>query len=109
MFRLGLSHLREHKFKHSFQDSIDPICNCGNDVESAIYFFLHCPLYSNERCILLNSLSKIGHKLLDSTDTSLSQILLFENASCTTNDNTKIINLTIDFILSTKRFDRPLL
>ena len=24
--RLGLSHLREHKFKHSFQDTINPLC-----------------------------------------------------------------------------------
>ena len=90
--RLGLSHLRERKFKHSFQDSINPICNSGYDVESAINFFLHCPLHSNERCTLLNCLSKIDHKLLDSTDTSLTQILLFGNSSFTTNDNTKIIN-----------------
>ena len=31
--RLGLSHLREHKFKHSFQDSINPLCTCSLDVE----------------------------------------------------------------------------
>ena len=30
--RLGLNHLREHKLKHSFQDSINPIRNCGHDV-----------------------------------------------------------------------------
>ena len=27
--RLGLSHLRKHKFKHSFQDTINPLCICG--------------------------------------------------------------------------------
>ena len=36
---LGLSHLREHKFKHSFQNSINPKFNCGNAVESVIHFF----------------------------------------------------------------------
>ena len=41
--RLGLSDLRERKFKHGFQDTLNPVCNCGNDVESAIHFFLHCP------------------------------------------------------------------
>ena len=66
-------------------------------------------IYSNERCRLLNSLSKIDYKLLDSTDTSLTQILLFGNSSFTTNNNTRIINLTIDFVLLTKRFDGPLL
>ena len=65
-------------------------------------------IYSNERCRLLNSLSKIDYKLLDSTDTSLTQILLFGNSSFTTNNNTRIINLTIDFVLLTKRFDGPL-
>ena len=25
--RLGLSHLREHKLKHNFQDTINPLCS----------------------------------------------------------------------------------
>ena len=31
--RLGLNHLREHKFKHSFQDTINPLYSCGLDIE----------------------------------------------------------------------------
>ena len=27
--RVGLSHLREHKFRHNFQDSLDLFCNCA--------------------------------------------------------------------------------
>ena len=30
--RLGLSHLNEHKFKHGFNDTINPICICGGDI-----------------------------------------------------------------------------
>ena len=26
--RLGPSHIREHKFKHSFQDTLNPDCGC---------------------------------------------------------------------------------
>ena len=33
---LDLSHLREHKFKHRFQDSLNPFCNCGVDIESTV-------------------------------------------------------------------------
>ena len=106
--RLGISHLREHKFKHSFQDTLKPICNCGNDVKSAIHFFFHCPLYSSERRTLLNSLVNIGHTLLDNTDFSLKQIFLFGNTTFNAIENTKIINLIIDFVLSTKRFGEPL-
>ena len=40
--RLGLSHLHEHKFRHCFQDTLNPLCRCGKDIESTKHFFLHC-------------------------------------------------------------------
>ena len=42
---------------------------------------------SNERCTLLNSFSKFDQQLLDSTDTFLTETLLFGNSSFTTIDN----------------------
>ena len=33
--RLGLSHLREHKFKHNFQDTFISIYNCGEGIENS--------------------------------------------------------------------------
>ena len=103
--RIRITHLREHQFKHSFQDTLNSISNWGNDVEYAIHFFLHSPLYSNERRTLLNSLVNINYTLLDNTDFSLTRILLFGNTTFKAIENTKIINLTADFVLSTKRFD----
>ena len=41
--RLGLSHLRERKFKYSFQGSLNPTCRCDNNIETSAYFLLHCP------------------------------------------------------------------
>ena len=75
--RLGLSHLREHKFKHSFQDTLNPLCNCGQDIESTTHFFLHCPFFINERRTLLSTMHSFDSKLLDSTDYDLIQMLLF--------------------------------
>ena len=57
--RLAFIHLREHKFKHNFQEFLNPLCNCGHGIESTTYFFLHCPLFSNEICTLLSTLSGI--------------------------------------------------
>ena len=105
--RLGLSHLREHKFKHSFQDTINPLCSCGLDIES-IEHFLHCPQFVNERRTLLSTISNINYKLLENTNSNLIQTLLFGNKSFDITDNTKILNATINFILLTKRFDKPL-
>ena len=46
--RLGLIHLHEHKFKHSFQDSPNRLCKCGAEVESTTHLLLHCPIYNND-------------------------------------------------------------
>ena len=74
--RLGLSHLREHKFKHSFQDTLNPLCNCGQDIESTTHFFLHCPFFINERRTLLSTIRSLDSKLLDFTNYDLTQTLL---------------------------------
>ena len=42
------------------------------------------------------------------TDSSLTQTLLFGNASFNSNENLKILIATIDYILSTKTFEEPL-
>ena len=75
--RLGLSHLREHKFKHSFQDTINPLCSCGLDIESTEHFLLHCPQFVNERRTLLSTIGNINYNLLKNTDSNLTQTLLF--------------------------------
>ena len=37
--RTGFSHLKEHKFKHNFQDSIDPMCSCSSCLKQRFIFF----------------------------------------------------------------------
>ena len=105
--RLGLSHLREHKFKHSFQDSLK-VCKCGAGVESFIHFLLHCPIYNNDRSSLFSTIRNTDCKLLEITDFSLTHILLYGNPSFDIITNSLILNTTIDFILSTKRFEETL-
>ena len=106
--RLGLSHLREHKFKHNFQDSINPLCNCGHDIESTTHYLLHCPLFVNERSTFFSTLSSLDCNLLDNTDSTLTQTLPLGNTSFKSTKNLKILIATIDYILSRKRFDEPL-
>ena len=45
---IGMSHFREHKFKHNFQDCLNRISNCGLDIESTSQFLLHCPTFNDE-------------------------------------------------------------
>ena len=36
--RLGFSHLREHKFRYNFADTLNPLCPCNIDPETKIDF-----------------------------------------------------------------------
>ena len=40
--RLGLSHLNEHRFNHSFADCINHLGSFSLEAESTAHFFLHC-------------------------------------------------------------------
>ena len=55
---LRLSHLRQHKFKHNFQDCLNLLCPCGNEIETSTHYLLHCPTYTNEILTLLNKIKK---------------------------------------------------
>ena len=43
--RLGLSHLADHKFRHNIQYCLNPICSCGQVIETSTHFSLHCSSY----------------------------------------------------------------
>ena len=83
--RIGFSHLKEHKFKHNFQDSVDPLCSCGNDIESTVHFFLHCPNFTTQRQTLLDKLKSFNASIM--TGIQLSERSYFE-------DQTLVIQLT---------------
>ena len=102
---LVLSHLREHKFKHNFQDSLNPFCNCGLDIESTAHYLLHSPTDLTERHILLSTIENIDDNLLDLSEPVLIKTLLFGSNSFDTSANTNVLNATIKYVLFTKRFE----
>ena len=106
--RIDLNHLKEHKFKHSFLDTLNPICTCGFDTETLNHFFLQCPRFTNERQNLLLKIEKNIPAISKKTDTSITSILLYDDPSFSAELNTNILNLSIDCILSTKRFESNL-
>ena len=106
--RLGLSHLREHEFNHNSQNCINPLCSCGIDIESTSHFFLHSPLFDDKRNTLLSTLSRIDCKLIETNESSLTETLLFGNSLFDSKNISLILNASIDYVLSTQRFEEPL-
>ena len=72
--RVGLSHLREHKFRNNFRDSLNPICNCGNASKSLKPYLLHCSNFKNERQILQN-VRTVNPDLLSTNEDALTHLL----------------------------------
>ena len=107
--RLGPSHLRKQKFKHSFQDCLNPPCFCGNEIETSTHYLLRCPTYTNERMTLRNKIKSINCSILEFSDAVVIKILPFGGNTLSDSCNTLILNSTIHYIISTKRFDDSIL
>ena len=94
---------------YSFQDSLNSICNCGTDVETSIHNLLHCPLFSDERLIFIKNIWNINNNILNLNDSRFSEVLSFGKSSFKNTKNTPILNTTIEYIVSSERFEVPLL
>ena len=104
-YRIGLRNLNEHKFKHGFNDTINPICICGGDIKSINHFFLHCPEYCEARQNLFDNIESIDKMLLSPNEPSLTHLLLFDNLKSNSSVNAFILNSAVEFILSSGRFN----
>ena len=107
--RLGLSHLNKHKFNHGFLDTVNPMCSCNTEDETVTHYLLRCPNYTQQRMHLMNKITGLNPNLLVENHNVLSSILLYGSNQFNNQMNSKIINLTIEYIHTSERFNLPLL
>ena len=108
--RLGLSHLCEHKVKRSFQDILNhPICACGSDIETPCHQLISCPIFDVERNTFLNNIRQIASSILNLNHSQITHVLLYGDSSLKNETNTEILNSTMNYIVSTKRFESSIL
>ena len=94
--RLNFSHLNEHKFRHNFKDTINPMCSCGFEPETTDHYLLRCKLYTDLRLDLLNDIF---------SEDQLVNVLLFGSENFTLDANANILRRTIKFLKATERFN----
>ena len=99
----------EHKFKNNFQYTLNPLCICGYYVENTCHFLLQCPNSLIERNTFLNKITNIDSDILNQADATITKASLFGNSKYSNEINLQILNASIDFILTSKRFYEPLL
>ena len=105
--RLGFSHLHENKFKNYSQDTLNPLCTSGCDVEIKCYFLLDCRHFFTERNTLLIKTTNFDSNISNQADAIITKTLLLGNSKYSNKVNLQTANASIDFVPTSKRFDKP--
>ena len=90
------------------QNCLNRLCGCGSSIESTSRFLLRGPIFHDKRHNLLSTLNNIDSKILYTIDSYLAQTLLVGCTSFDSETNTRVLNATIGYILSTERFEETL-
>ena len=107
--RQQFTHLKEHKFRHGFNGTINPMCPCGTDVETTGYFLLRCHCFSTQRSELFDYLYRLDpsfSKIKYRRESCLFTVWFKSNSS---DLNKEVIKLVIKFLKSTGRSNEPLI
>ena len=108
--RVNLSHLREHKFRNSFLDTLNHLCSCSLEIESTKHYLLLCPFYTPIRTTLIDNITNaIGPPISHLSDDKLVNLLLYGSDRYNTEQNSFVLKNTIAFLKSSERFDIQLL
>ena len=102
--RVEFSDLRSHKFRHNFNCS-SPSCLCLTGIEDNEHVLLHCPRFAAQREDLLDLVSGLSNiDIMRLSSKELSNLLLYGHPNFTLVTNRAIVESTIKFIKSTRRF-----
>ena len=105
--RLNFNHLNRHKFRNSFNDTVDPMCTCGLEQETTLHYLLHYNLYSVQRLELLFNACDLNLSLKSHSDENFLNVLLYGSEEFNYNMNKEILKAEIKFLKSSERFNDP--
>ena len=83
---------------------INPLCTCSLYTESTVHFFLHYNYYNSARISLLSDLNSVDRTLVNLSDPSLVNDLLYGSPQFDDSQNPFISNSSIKYILISERF-----
>ena len=95
--RLGFYHLREHKFRNTFADTVNPLQSCSLETESTELYFLRCHNYVTFRTTLINELNSINSKFNTLEPIELTRTILYGDKNFDNDSNCKILTASINF------------
>ena len=106
--RLDFSHLNEHRFRHNFENCLNPLCSCSLETEDTLHYLLHCHHFSTYRENLMNSVKSVYNNFESLSDNTKKYILLYGDPLLDQNQNKFILEATITYIKVSERFSESL-
>ena len=106
--RLEFSHLNEHRFRHDFQNVLNPLCSCSLETEDTLHYLLHCHHFSIYRRDLMNSVKSVYDDFESLPDNAKKLVLLYGESRLDQNKNKLILESTIHYIKNSERFSESL-
>ena len=103
-----LRHLREHKFRHNFHDTLNTLFSCSIEPETTSHYLLRCHNFSCAYLALMNDLNLTDPTISQLNEAALANILLDGDSKKSTSENIKILQSTIKYINATKHFNESL-
>ena len=101
---LGFNHVNEHRFRHNFQDCLNPLCFCSLEIEDTSHQLLHCHHFSQHRVVLMKSVKWIG----DNFDSMSEDLLWCSDSRFDVNKNKAILKANTNYIKISERFSGSL-
>ena len=105
--RTGLCKLNYYKFKYNFKNTISPMCLSNDGIEDVEHFLLHCSSYLYLRRNLLARTYALIRPcgLANLSSKGLTKLLLYGDNNLPHHINREILQLTLNYIHDSKRFD----
>ena len=85
------------------------MCSCGAGIGTIHYYLLRCQNFAHVISSYLNRIFEINVDFRNMDESILTSLLLFGSEEETFDVSTKILNLTIQLLKDTGRFDEPLI
>ena len=103
---LQFSHVKKHKFRHGFANTVNPMCSCGAEFESTEHFLLCYHFYSTQRSELFDNLEKANSYFKNVNDKDRVSFMLYGwRANIFKKGYQNIIKIVIKYLKKTGCFD----
>ena len=93
--RLGFSHRNEHRFRHNFQECMNPLCSCSLEIEDTSHYLLHCHHFSQYRIGLMNRVKSILENFESLSDNVKKDVVLYGDSRLDGNKKEIILEATL--------------